>query len=96
MKDLNIFLKEAQETQAEILHGEVGQILRPFGSVRKGFDKKFDFDKVDELMSREGWEYVDAEEDKSGKTYKWEKNDYQCHLYVDELKNRITNFNIFN
>ena len=99
MKNLNAFLKESQETQSETLQSEIGQILRPFGSIRNGFKKKFDFDKIDELMTQNGWNYIDNEEDENRqpyKIYKWEKVDYICYLYVNTSTNTIKNFQIMN
>lgn len=97
MKSLQQFIEESHETQTEILHSEVGQILKPFGNIRNGFTKKFDQEEVDKLMSREGWDYIDKEIDKEDKkeTYIWKKQDFECHIYVDPLKNKIFNFNIF-
>lgn len=97
MKSLREFIIESHETQTEILQSEVSQILKPFGNIKDGFTKKFDKDEVDNLMSREGWEFVDKEEDKEDKKerYIWKKQDFECHIYVDPLKNKIFNFNIF-
>lgn len=97
MKSLQEYIQEQQQTQSEILQDEVSQILKPFGSVRDGFKKKFDKDEVDDLMQREGWEFDHEEEDKEdGKLrYIWKKQDFECHIYVDPLKEKIFNFNIF-
>lgn len=92
-----IMIEESHETQTEILHTEVGQILKPFGNIKNGFNRKFDQEEVDKLMTREGWDFVDKEIDKEdGKeTYIWSKNDFECHIHVDPKKNRIFNYNIF-
>lgn len=86
-------LNESSETQAEILYNEIGQILKPYGNVRNGFNKRFNRNDIDDLLIRDGWNYIGKESDDGVDTYKWEKKDYQCHIYVQD--NKITNYNIF-
>lgn len=98
MKSLKDFIiEESRQTQIEILRDEVSQILKPFGNKKEGFKKDFDQDEVDDLMSREGWEFSKEEEDNKDHvmTYIWTKQDYECHIFVDPMKKRILNFNIF-
>ena len=97
MKSLKDFILESHQTQTEILTNEVAQILKPFGNPKDGWKKDFDKDEIDDLMSREGWEYIGEEKDDKGTKirYKWSKHDFECHIFVDNLKQKIFSFNIF-
>ena len=94
MRTLISYVFESDETQAEALYNEIGQILKPYGSIKNGFNKKFNKDAIDDLMIRDGWDFIDNEKDKNNiETYKWEKKDFQCHVYV--YNGKITDYNIF-
>ena len=96
MWDKKKMLKETLESQAELLYNEIRQILKPYGTIKEGFKKEFNKDDVLYLMKRDGWNFIDEESgDDNIDTYIWERQDYKCHIYVDQSTNKITNYNIF-
>ena len=89
---IEFILERMQETQGEILTSEVSLILKPF----RQKNSVFDYDKVDDVMSREGWEYENEEDDKKHKEtkYIWSKKDFKCFINVDSSSKKIVNFSV--
>ena len=99
MKSLSNYIKmfEAQQTQSEELHHEIGLALQQFGNIKNGF-KMAKEDDIKDAMYQAGFDYDEenSDDDKMVFVGEYIDTDYEVTLFIKDRvagKVKISNFN---